>query len=465
MNNKLLKYFMIFIFVVSFISFIVVFVLNHTVVLNGDKYVTIGLNDRYEEEGATNSFNGSSKHISINGHVDNTKVGTYRIEYKSKIFGYEMKKYRYVDVIDKEAPFIELEGSDEIVLCPVGQYKEDGFKAYDTYDGDITSKVERIEKKDSITYSVLDSSGNSYTKIRNLKRVDRESPSLKLKGNDTMYVLLDSEFVDPGYTVNDNCDKDITVKVSGSVDTSKEGTYELVYKASDSSNNTTSLKRYIKVRKRSTADNNIGVIFLTFDDGPSSTATPKILDILDKKDVKATFFVINHDSSLDYLIKRAYDSGHTIALHSYTHNYAKIYASKENYYADLKLISDKVEKITGEKSMIMRFPGGGSNTVSRKYQKGIMSELTKEVIEKGYRYYDWNVSSGDAGGAKNSDDVYNNVVKGLQKNRNNIVLMHDFSNSKTVGALEAIIDYGLANGYIFDKIDMTTPMVRHGVNN
>lgn len=168
---------------------------------------------------------------------------------------------------------------------------------------------------------------------------------------------------------------------------------------------------------------------------------------------------------MDYLIKRAYDSGHTIALHSYTHNYAKIYASKENYYADLKLISDKVEKITGEKSMIMRFPGGGSNTVSRKYQKGIMSELTKEVIEKGYRYYDWNVSSGDAGGAKNSDDVYNNVVKGLQKNRNNIVLMHDFSNSKTVGALEAIIDYGLANGYIFDKIDMTTPMVRHGVNN
>ena len=210
---------------------------------------------------------------------------------------------------------------------------------------------------------------------------------------------------------------------------------------------------------------NTGVIYLTFDDGPSSSSTPKILDILDKKGVKATFFVVNHDSSLDYLIKRAYDAGHTIALHSYTHNYAKIYSSKENFYNDLDLISKKVESITGEKSMIMRFPGGGSNTVSRKYSKGIMSELTKEVIDKGYRYYDWNVSSGDAGGAKNSDAVYRNVVNGLRENRDNIVLMHDFANSKTVGALEAIIDYGLANGYRFDKIDMTTPMVRHGVNN
>ena len=113
----------------------------------------------------------------------------------------------------------------------------------------------------------------------------------------------------------------------------------------------------------------------------------------------------------------------------------------------------------------MRFPGGGSNTVSKKYKKGIMSELTTEVVSKGYHYLDWNISSGDAGGAKNSDDVYKNVINGLKKNRNNIVLMHDFSNSKTVGALEDIIDYGLANGYRFDKIDMTTPMVRHRVNN
>lgn len=465
MNNKLLKYFMILVFVISFVSFVIVFVLNHSVVLKGDKYVTISLNENYEEEGATNSFNNSSEHIQIKGQVDNTKVGTYRIEYKSNVFGYEMKKYRYVEVVDRDSPVIELEGSDEVKICPNAKYKEEGFKAYDAYDGDLTSKVERVEEKDTIKYSVLDSSNNSYTKIRYIKRVDKESPSLKLKGNTTLYVLLGNEYEDAGYIVSDNCDKDVTVKVTGKVDTSKEGTYELVYTATDSSNNSVSVKRYVKIRERSTASNNTGVIYLTFDDGPSSTSTPKILDILDNKDVKATFFVINHDSSLDYLIKRAYDSGHTIALHSYTHNYAKIYSSKENFYADLKLISDKVERITGEKSMIMRFPGGGSNTVSRKYKKGIMAELTKEVVDMGYHYFDWNVSSGDAGGAKNSDDVYKNVINGLRPNRNNVVLMHDFSNSKTVGALEAIIDYGLANGYIFDKIDMTTPMVRHGVNN
>lgn len=465
MNNKLSKYFMILVFVISFVSFVIVFVLNHSVVLKGDKYVTISLNERYEEEGATNSFNNSSEHIHIKGQVDNTKVGTYRIEYKSNIFGYEMKKYRYVEVVDRESPVIELEGSDEVKICPTAKYKEEGFKAYDAYDGDLTSKVERVEDGDTIKYSVLDSSNNSYTKIRYIKRVDKEKPSIKLKGNTTLYVLLGNSYDEAGYIVSDNCDEDVSVKVTGNVDTSKEGTYELVYTATDSSNNSVSVKRYVKVRERSTVSNNTGVIYLTFDDGPSSSSTPKVLDILEKKDVKATFFVINHDSSLDYLIKRAYDSGHTVALHGYTHDYAKIYSSKENFYADLKLISDKVERITGEKSMIMRFPGGGSNTVSRKYKKGIMTELTKEVVEKGYHYFDWNVSSGDAGGAKNSNDVYKNVINGLRPNRNNIILMHDFSNSKTVGALEAIIDYGLANGYIFDKIDMTTPMVRHGVNN
>ena len=145
MNNKLSKYFMILVFVISFVSFVIVFVLNHSVVLKGDKYVTISLNERYEEEGATNSFNNSSEHIHIKGQVDNTKVGTYRIEYKSNIFGYEMKKYRYVEVVDRESTVIELEGSDEVKICPNAKSKEEGFKAYDAYDGDLTSKVERVE--------------------------------------------------------------------------------------------------------------------------------------------------------------------------------------------------------------------------------------------------------------------------------------------------------------------------------
>lgn len=461
LKKNFYKIFLIIIFVLSFLCFGLVSTLNHTITLNGDKFVTIALNEEYEELGATNTFN-SSKYIDISGNVDNTKVGTYKIEYKSKLFGFNIKKYRYIDVVDEEAPVIELKGSSELVLCPKEIYKEAGYIAYDKYDGDLTKDVAVKYTDTLVTYSVVDKSNNSFSINRSIKRVDNEAPSLKLKGSSTYNITVGNSFSDPGYTVNDNCDDKVKVTVSGKVDTSKKGTYELVYKAVDANNNSVSIKRYVKVSEKS---NHTGVIYLTFDDGPSSSSTPKVLDILKKKGVPATFFVINHDDSLDYLIKRAYDEGHTIALHSYTHNYGKIYSSKEAFYNDLNKISDKVERITGEKSMIMRFPGGGSNTVSRKYKKGIMTELTKDVVAKGYHYFDWNVGSGDAGGAKNSKDVYNNVVNGLRKNRNNIVLMHDFSNSKSVNALEDIIDYGLANGYRFDKIDMTTPMVKHGVNN
>ena len=95
-----------------------------------------------------------------------------------------------------------------------------------------------------------------------------------------------------------------------------------------------------------------------------------------------------------------------------------------------------------------------------------MTYLTSEVINRGYHYFDWNVSSGDAGGSRNKTQVYNAVTKNLRHNRANVVLMHDFENNyKTLNALSDIIDYGIKNGYTFLAIDMTTPLVRHGVNN
>ena len=461
MKRKFYNLFLLFIFIFCIFTFGLVSTLNHTISLNGDKFVILALNDEYVELGASNTFN-NDKYIDISGSVDNTKIGTYKIEYKSNLFGFNIKRYRYVDVVDDIAPVIELKGNTTISLCPNQKYQEDGFEAFDNYDGDLTSDVLVEEKDNLVIYSVLDQSSNSFKVTRKLERVDNEAPSIKLNGMSTYNLIIGNSFSEPGYTTSDNCGGVVDVKVSGKVDTSKVGTYELVYEAKDANGNVSSVKRYIKVSEKSS---HTGVIYLTFDDGPSLSSTPKVLDILKKKGVSATFFVINHGDDLDYLIKRAYDEGHTIALHSYTHSYSKIYSSTEAFYDDLNLISEKVERITGEKSMIMRFPGGASNTVSKKYKKGIMTELTKDVVAKGYHYFDWNVGSGDAGGAKNSKDVYNNVVGGLKKNRNNIVLMHDFSNSKSVAALEDIIDYGFANGYRFDKIDMTTPMVKHGVNN
>lgn len=204
------------------------------------------------------------------------------------------------------------------------------------------------------------------------------------------------------------------------------------------------------------------VIYLTFDDGPS-IYTEDILNILDKYNVKATFFV-TCSGSLDKYAKTIIDKGHTLGLHTCTHRYNSIYSSEENYFNDLNSVSSKVEELTGYKSKYIRFPGGSSNTISR-FNKGIMTRLTQKVTEYGYKYYDWNIDSEDAAGA-NKDKVYNNVINAL-KNHNystNMVLMHDIKSS-TKDALDNIIKDALDMGYTFSNINDYTSEVHHRVNN
>ena len=469
MSLRLKKNVLIVILIVCVLCFMTTCYLLWSFQLKGDSNVTIALNGEYQEKGAKIAL-GDDDNIEISDDINNKKVGEYKVKYETEILGIKFRKYRTVRVVDEEAPSIELEGKDTISICENADYEEEGYKAFDEYDGDLTNEVKIEENDDVIIYSVKDKSGNKTEVRRYLNRTDEEGPNIKLKGQTNYNVLIGEKFVDPGYEVKDNCSDEVDVKVTGEVNTNKTGNYELLYTAVDEKGNETTVKRHVKVSNKKINNSNEtgkkGIIYLTFDDGPSATSTPKILEILKKKNVKATFFVINHSSKLDYLIKKEHDEGHTVGLHSYTHNYKTVYSSKKAFYDDLQKIQTKVEKITGEKSMITRFPGGSSNTVSRRYQKGIMTELTKELREKGYHYFDWNVGSGDAGDVKTSDAVYRNVTKGLSKKRINVVLMHDFeNNTKTVNALERIIDYGLANGYIFDKIDMTTSMVTHGVNN
>ena len=147
------------------------------------------------------------------------------------------------------------------------------------------------------------------------------------------------------------------------------------------SNQTTNQKTTTNTKVDDKKSNN-GVIWLTFDDGPSSTITPKVLDILKKENVKATFFVLNYSSSNEHLIKRIVAEGHTIGIHGYSHEYSKIYKSKETFMNNIYSLQDKIYKSTGVKSMYIRFPGGSSNTVSRHYCKGIMTELTKKYYQK-----------------------------------------------------------------------------------
>ena len=219
-------------------------------------------------------------------------------------------------------------------------------------------------------------------------------------------------------------------------------------------------------RQKEEEENATGVIFLTFDDGPTSDSTPQILDILKKRDIKATFFILHYDEHREPLIKREKEEGHTIALHGYSHTYSEVYPSADACLENFRKIKEQVYQTTGTESKIIRFPGGSSNVISKKYCEGVMTELTKRVIDEGYRYFDWNVDSDDAGHAKTSEKVYQNVTTGIKPGRNNVVLMHDFAgNHKTIDALDSIISWGLEQGYVFRRITEETSMVKHGVNN
>ena len=156
-----------------------------------------------------------------------------------------------------------------------------------------------------------------------------------------------------------------------------------------------------------------------------------------------------------------------MGLHSDSHRYNVIYSSTDAYFADLEAISNKVEQIIGIKSKIMRFPGGGSNGVSKKYCVGIMSRLTNQVKSKGYAYFDWNVSSGDADSNTPSYTYIRNNVLNYSKNKNSVcVLMHDAAaKTTTVQALPEIIEGLTKMGYRFEAITPETYGYHHKPNN
>ena len=216
---------------------------------------------------------------------------------------------------------------------------------------------------------------------------------------------------------------------------------------------------------KTTPSNGKSIAYLTFDDGPSSI-THSVLDILKKYNVKATFFVINSGNYNKATLQREVNEGHTIGLHAYDHNYAIAYKDDNSYLDGIDKLRAKVKADTGFDSHYIRFPGGSSNTISKRYSKGIMSRITKTAKQRGYKYYDWNVDDDDAGRARTADDCYNNVVRELSPNRSNIVLMHDFgTNKKILDALPRIIEYCQKNGYTMLPIDDNTPEIHHGISN
>ncbi len=452
------------------------FILYPTVklTLNGEETIEAAAHSEYTDPGAA-AVRGSedlTDQISVDGKVDITTPGTYTLTYRLSWKGKEYSVERTVTVKDLTAPDLELLGEKEITVGKRELFTEPGFTALDLCDGDLTEKVtvsETLAAEDTLrlTYTVTDLAGNTATAVRTVYIRDVVPPTLKLKGYSTVYVALGSDYREPGYKAEDDTDGDLSgaVQRSGSVDTGKAGTYTLNYLVRDKAGNSATAQRQVKVYAElgTSADR----VYLTFDDGPSSNITPRILDTLKANDVQATFFIVNYSSSNKYLIQRMINEGHTVAIHGYSHDYAAIYANDDAFMNNIYRLRDKLLADFGYNATIIRFPGGSSNTVSANYNAGIMSRLVERVEQEGFTYFDWNVSSGDAsGGSVSKSSIYRNVTSRLSRGRNNVVLMHDAAaKSTTADALQDIIDYGKGNGYCFLPITPDTYAVHHGVNN
>ena len=155
-------------------------------------------------------------------------------------------------------------------------------------------------------------------------------------------------------------------------------------------------------------------IYLTFDDGPT-VRVEILLDILDKYNAKATFFLVGYIvDERPYLAKIIYDRGHSIGMHSYSHS-EKIYEDLDSFKNDLKKSEEAFKKALGFVPKLYRFPYGSHN----KYiEKDSSEKLKKELIKRGYNYYDWNVSTGDGSKIVNGYDIYVNAVNGIENENN-----------------------------------------------
>ncbi len=179
-------------------------------------------------------------------------------------------------------------------------------------------------------------------------------------------------------------------------------------------------------------------VYLTFDDGPS-IYTEEILDILAQYNVKATFFVTGKGKEgYGDVYRRIVDEGHTLGMHSYSHEYGNIYASLENFQKDLETLRNFLYNETGVVSHFYRFPGGSSNNVSRTDIREITAYLKAMDIE----YFDWNVSAGDATSVYlNSGQIVNRVMNQVPSHRVAMVLLHDAADKhSTVEALPKLIE-------------------------
>lgn len=406
-------------------------------------------------------FGGSKDDVKIEGTIDTNAKGEYPITYT---YGNE-KINAIVNVKDQKPPVLTLQeakvdmkdkGDPKLIIKEVKDASEV------TFDFKYDKKTFDERGKHKIEVTATDEDGNTTTETGTLIR-EEDSKAPTLVDPDQKITIKQGQELDlSAIKVKDDFDPEPTVTMDEEFDSEEAGKQTIMIKVSDRSGNEKEYEQIVNVKEDPAYGKK--VVYLTFDDGPSEN-TAKILDILDKYNAKATFFVTGNHPEYNKYMKRAAKEGHTIGLHTYTHNYSQLYSSEEAYFDDLQQISDMVEDVTGKKSKVIRFPGGSSNMISANYVDGLMTTLTQKVQEQGYQYFDWNVDSTDASGnnvpaaqivehATGSDEQYINI------------LMHDTdAKNTTVEALEEIIKYYKDQGYVFLGLDTSSYPAHHTVQN
>lgn len=193
------------------------------------------------------------------------------------------------------------------------------------------------------------------------------------------------------------------------------------------------------------------VIYLTFDDGPAGNVTKNVLDILKKECVPATFFLIGEQiKGQEDLVKRMYDEGHSLGLHSMSHKRNNLYSSNEAFLKEMLDTQDIINSVVGFKPTILRFPFGCNNN----YYK-LSQSLVDLLHENNFKIYDWNADSGDGENPGANPSLF---IKKSKSNKDRVILlMHcAYISKNSVKALPDIIKYYKDNGYEFKNIDNDT---------
>lgn len=205
------------------------------------------------------------------------------------------------------------------------------------------------------------------------------------------------------------------------------------------------------------------IAYLTFDDGPSEN-TDAILDTLQQYNVKATFFVTGYMiEQYPEQMKRMVKEGHSIASHTYSHEYDYIYANLENFQTDFKQANELIKSYTGKDVSIFRHPGGSSTTIGA---PGVVNQTRHWLTEIGVNYTDWNVDSTDASGHNVPAQIIvdETLTQAANQSSYAVVLLHD-TNAKatTLEALPSIIEGLQAQGYVLAAMPDGMDIPQHTV--